>query len=120
MNNMNTIKKFLLIGLSALFLISCEIHRIDIQQGNIITQEMVDKLKLGMSKRQVKFVLGTPLLSHVFEDNRWDYIYTLRTHDGLKKNSRVSVYFQNDKLVKVDNDISPDKPNKKKVKVSHN
>lgn len=111
------IMKTLLASLVLLFIAACEIHRIDIQQGNIITQEMVDKLKVGMNRQQVKFVLGTPLLSHAFEDDRWDYIYTIRTHKGLKTNSRLSVFFKNDKLIKVDNDLSP---SKKKVHVSHN
>ncbi|MCE9639672.1 MAG: outer membrane protein assembly factor BamE, partial [Betaproteobacteria bacterium] len=53
-------------------------YKIDIQQGNVVTQEMVDKLKAGQTRSQVRFVLGSPLVADMFHDDRWDYIYLLQ------------------------------------------
>ena len=84
------------------------VYRPTIQQGDVITQEEVNKLKPGMSKRQVRFVLGSPMLQDVFHDNRWDYSYTLgvgSTPDEIKK---FSVYFENDRLVRVTGNWHPE------------
>ena len=58
------------------------VYRIDIQQGNDVTQDMVNKLEAGMSKSQVAYIMGTPLLIDTFHPNRWDYIYSFH-HDLL-------------------------------------
>ncbi|MDH5258413.1 MAG: outer membrane protein assembly factor BamE [Gammaproteobacteria bacterium] len=81
----------------------CTVHRLDIQQGNIIKDEMVDQLKIGNSKRQVRFVMGSPLLTDPFHANRWDYIYTDQPGDERKVTERrqLTVYFENDRLVKI-------------------
>jgi len=81
----------------------CTVHRLDIQQGNIIKDEMIDQLKIGNSKRQVKFVMGSPLLTDPFHADRWDYIYTDQPGDKRKitEYRHISVYFENDKLVKI-------------------
>jgi len=82
----------------------CTIHRIDIQQGNVITTEMVEGLKLGMTKRQVQFVMGTPILKDPFHPERWDYIFTMQPGDTRKitESIRVTVYFEDDQLSKID------------------
>ena len=58
------------------------IHRIDVQQGNVITQEMVDRLTPGMSKRQARFTLGSPMVADLFHQDRWDYVYRMTPGKG--------------------------------------
>jgi len=79
-----------------------EPHKIDIQQGNQVKQKNLDQLKLGMSREQVKFVLGTPLLKDGFNANRWDYMYYLKSGDGELKKSRIVLYFKGDELSRID------------------
>lgn len=86
------------------------VYKIGIQQGHIITQEMVDQLKLGMTKRQVRFVLGNTLLPNTFDDDRWDYPYSVRRgSQGDITQYLYTVYFENDKLVKTEGDYLPGK-----------
>lgn len=77
-------------------------HRIDIQQGNHVKPEDLEKIRIGMSRDQVRFVLGTPLLQDAFHRDRWDYVYYLKPGDGETRQSRVSLYFQGDELVRID------------------
>jgi outer membrane protein assembly factor BamE len=80
-------------------------YRIDIQQGNFISQEMVAQLKPGMSKEQVRLALGTPLLTDIFHADRWDYIY-YRDKPGEKRDQRkLTVLFEDGKLMRVDGDV---------------
>jgi len=90
-----------------LFLTSCasllpEPHKIDIQQGNQVKQEKLAKLKPGMSREQVKFLLGTPLLTDGFNGNRWDYMYYLKPGNGELKKSRIVLLFDGNILKKID------------------
>jgi outer membrane protein assembly factor BamE len=73
-------------------------YKIDIQQGNYVDEVTVDKLKLGMTRAQVNFVMGTPLITDVFHANRWDYIYTFRAAGKLTEQRRVVLYFKDDTL----------------------
>lgn len=77
-------------------------YKMDIRQGNYITSEMREKLKLGMSKHQVRYVLGTPLISDAFHGNRWDYIYSLEQHGKMVEKQRLTLYFEGDNLVRID------------------
>ena len=70
------------------------VYKIDINQGNYISQDMVDKLKEGQTKQQVRLVLGTPLITSVFRDNRWDYIYEFRKNGRRADASAVHRLFQ--------------------------
>jgi len=79
-----------------------EAHKIAIQQGNHVKQEDLDKLKPGMTRNQVKFVLGTPLLQDGFHQSRWDYMYYLKPGRDKLKQSRIVLYFDGDKLDKID------------------
>ena len=80
-------------------------YRIDIQQGNFISQEMVAQLKPGMSKEQVRLALGTPLLTDIFHADRWDYVYW-REKPGAKRESRkLTVFFEDGKLIRLDGDV---------------
>lgn len=69
------------------------VYRIDIQQGNEITQEMIAKLEPGMSKSQVNYVMGTPLLIDTFHPNRWDYIYSFQPGNGDRQQRRITLFF---------------------------
>jgi len=83
------------------------VHRPDIQQGNVVTQEMVNQLQLGMSRHQVRYLLGTPMLIDVFHQNRWDYLYTLTEGWGDMQKKRVSLYFEGDELMDIQGDLQP-------------
>ena len=83
------------------------VYKIDIQQGNIITQEMVDQLRPGMTKRQVTFVMGTPLVRDPFNQDRWDYVYSYQPGGGVRGQERITMFFENDLLVKFTGDFKP-------------
>jgi len=74
------------------------VYRINIQQGNDITQDMVSQLKPGMTKNQVAYVMGTPLIIDTFHPNRWDYIYSFRPGNGDREQRRITVYFKGETL----------------------
>jgi len=80
-------------------------YKIDIPQGNIITQEMVDKLKPGMDKSQVVFALGSPMLVDVFHQERWDYVYSLQPGGQDRQQRRISLFFEDGKLKRVEGDV---------------
>jgi outer membrane protein assembly factor BamE len=81
--------------------------KIDIQQGNVLTSEMLLKLRPGMNKSQVRFILGTPLLVDSFHSNRWDYFYQLRKQGEIVNQRRVILDFEDDLLVRVRGDVVP-------------
>lgn len=84
------------------------VHKQTVQQGNIVTEEMVDALQLGMNKRQVRYLLGTPLLMDMFHEDRWDYSYTIRRgHDPMQV-KRLTLWFKDDALLRIDGDLKPD------------
>jgi len=82
-------------------------YRMVIQQGNFISQEMVSQLKPGMSKEQVRFILGTPLVTDIFHADRWDYVFYRESADGKREQRNLSVLFENSKLVRVLGDLMP-------------
>lgn len=77
-------------------------YRPDIQQGNFVSQEMLAQLKVGQTRDQVKFLLGTPLMTDVFHADRWDYPFYLARGNGELTKARVTVYFKDDKVEKFD------------------
>lgn len=79
-------------------------YRIDIQQGNFISQDMVGQLRPGMSKDQVKLVLGTPLLTDIFHAERWDYVYWRERPGSAREQRKLTVYFEDGKLTRLDGD----------------
>jgi outer membrane protein assembly factor BamE len=102
------IPKYLIIYcLSTLvFLSSCSLYKIDIQQGNWVTQEMLDKLELNMPKRKVHFVMGSPLIADIFQQQRWDYLYSFQPGGKSRQQRRISLFFdENQRLVKVSGDV---------------
>jgi len=84
-----------------------KVYKLDIQQGNVVTQEMVDKLKPGMTRAQVRYVLGTPLVQDAFHQNRWDYFYSLKKGtDGVAETRRLTLIFKDDVLQNVQGDVA--------------
>jgi outer membrane protein assembly factor BamE len=77
-------------------------YRPDIQQGNFVSQEMLGQLKVGQSRDQVKFILGTPLLTDAFHADRWDYPFYLARGNGELTTSRVTVFFKDNLVAKID------------------
>jgi outer membrane protein assembly factor BamE len=80
-------------------------YRMDIQQGNAITQDMLDRLKPGMTPSQVRFILGTPLLVDPFRNDRWDYVYLHDKAGQPPERRRVTVLFENDRLKALRGDV---------------
>jgi outer membrane protein assembly factor BamE len=82
-----------------------------VQQGNIITKDMVDQLRTGMTREQVRFLLGTPMLTDVFHQNRWDYPYILeRPRAGEVHIRKLHVIFEEGKLARFESDNMPTEP----------
>ncbi len=80
-------------------------YRIDVQQGNVVTQEMVAKLKAGMTRSQVRFVLGSPLVTDMFHADRWDYVYLMQRQGKADERRRLTVIFDGDKLATIEGDV---------------
>ena len=80
-------------------------HKIDIQQGNYVDQEMIDKLKPDMTRSQVRFVLGTPLVADPFHPNRWDYVYMTGRAGDVEPECKITLVFDGDKLKYIEGDV---------------
>ncbi|WP_290578896.1 outer membrane protein assembly factor BamE [Ketobacter sp.] len=78
------------------------VFRIDVGQGNLITKEMLDKLRVGMTPRQVEYVMGSPMIADTFHPNRWDYMYSLETGKGILVQNQLTLFFENERLAKID------------------
>jgi outer membrane protein assembly factor BamE len=83
------------------------VYKIPIAQGNIITQEMIDQLEPGMTRRQVVFVMGTPLVRDPYQQDRWDYVFNYQPGGGIRGQERVTLRFENDLLVSLSGDFEP-------------
>jgi outer membrane protein assembly factor BamE len=79
--------------------------RIDVRQGNFVTQEMVAQLKPGLTRDQVRFILGSPLVADMFHVDRWDYVYRFQPGHGEVEQRRLTVFFQDNKLTRVAGDV---------------
>ena len=105
--------RIVLIALAITCLSACSfvgfpgVYKIDVEQGNIVTQEMADQLKPGMSRRQVRFILGTPLIEDTFNQDRWDYPYVKRNGLNVLSESLLTVVFEGDSLLTVRGDYLP-------------
>lgn len=84
------------------------VYKIDVQQGNVITQDMIDQLRPGMSTNQVRYVMGNPLVQDTFNPNRWDYIYSLKPGGHTRQQERISLLFnQQGQLIALAGDFKP-------------
>lgn len=84
------------------------VYRINVEQGNIVNEEMVEQLRLGMTRRQVRFIMGTPLVEDTFQPDRWDYRHLVRNGNKTLSESHLSVFFEGDKLVNVTGTLLPE------------
>jgi outer membrane protein assembly factor BamE len=82
-------------------------YKMDVVQGNFVSKEQAQELKIGMNRVQVRDILGTPLLTSIFHANRWDYVFTFKRQGAEPQARRVTVYFKNDVLEKFDADNLP-------------
>ena len=94
--------------LAATLIAGCGIvHKIDIQQGNVVVQEQLARVKTGMAKGEVRQILGSPLLTDVFHANRWDYYFSNSKGGKLIEYNRITVIFENDKVARIDGTAPP-------------
>ena len=102
--------RFLLPAVACAILLGGCVYRIEIQQGNYITKDVVAKMKVGMTRTEVRQLLGTPLLTDVFHADRWDYYFSQAR--GAKAGDRkvFSVFFKDDKVVSFPGDVQPPAP----------
>lgn len=107
----HTLTRLLLPCLLALAVAACSfpgVYHLTVQQGNVVTQDMVNQLQPGMDKRQVRFIMGTPLLIDSFEDNRWDYFYSLKNGNNEYSRERLTLYFTEDVLTNMQGNFRPE------------
>jgi outer membrane protein assembly factor BamE len=101
--------------LTSLTLASCStilnnlpgVYTLEIQQGNIIDQAMIDQLQPGMNKRQVLYIMGSPMLDDVFHKNRWDYLYSDQPSGEDRVQKRIALFFENDQIAGIQGDFRP-------------
>jgi len=93
--------------LTSWLLTSCSIHKIDIQQGNVLTTEVVSKITTGMNKKQVRFLLGNPSIEDPFHQNRWDYSYTFTagTKNAETERNHVTLWFENELVARIETNM---------------
>ena len=93
------------------------VYRPDIQQGNIIEQEMLDRLHPGMDKNQVRFIMGTPALTDPFHADRWDYVFTYSKGGKRREQRHVTLYFKDEKLAYAEGDVKiGERPQEESIK----
>lgn len=82
-------------------------HRIDVQQGNALNQDNIARLKPGLTRSQVRFLLGTPLVVDPFRTDRWDYVYLFYKAGKLTEQKRITLFFEGDTLARMEGDVPP-------------
>ena len=103
-------KQFKTLVLFAILLITSCVYRPDLQQGNLLNIENIDRIQIDMTKSQIKYLLGGPVVGTPYEENRWDYIYLYqpRMDTGSNESSQrywLIVYFENEKVVRIEKDV---------------
>ena len=86
---------------------SCNLYRVAVQQGNVITQEMVDRLKPGMTREQVAYILGEPVVRNPFDQDQWDYVHTFRLPGRMDEQRKLSLVFTDGALSDLKGDFKP-------------
>ena len=102
-----SLKKTLLLFIS-IFIAGCSIpktYEVVIAQGNLVDQEMIDKLEVGMTESQVKFVMGSPLISDTFYPNRWDYFTSVTQGSETFTEQKITLYFEENKLARWEGEV---------------
>ena len=83
------------------------VYTIDVNQGNLIDQVMIYQLRPNMTKRQVLYIMGSPMLVDFFHQNRWDYIYSSKKRGDDREQKAVSIFFENDQIKSIQGDLRP-------------
>jgi len=101
----------LIVCIPGVFVTACSnyipAYKIDVQQGNILNQEDVDQVKIGMNKRKIQYILGSPAIIDPFHANRWDYSYIFKPGRGEIEKKNITLYFEKDLLVTTEGSMSP-------------
>ena len=84
------------------------VYRINVEQGNVVTEEMVEQLRPGLNRRQVRYIMGTPLIEDSFHSDRWDYRYLLRNGSDTITETQLTLWFEGDDLVRAEGPDAPD------------
>jgi outer membrane protein assembly factor BamE len=100
-------KPLITVACCAVFLSACtawlpEAHKLDLQQGNTVKLAQLEAIEIGMSKIEVRKIMGDPMLSDPFHNQRWDYIYRYLPRNGFERKSLLTLYFEDEKLIKID------------------
>lgn len=117
MRTINAMQRFfaILFACSIVLLSACShykfpwVYRIDVEQGNVLDEKMISQLQTGMTQRQVTYLLGTPMIRDTFNQNRWDYFYSMRTGKGKYDRRRITLTFNGDLLATIENKNYPTK-----------
>jgi len=106
-NNKQSNAMRLLVLMLPLFLSACFLvpHKVEVQQGNYVDQEMMSKLQMDMTRSQVLFVLGTPLVTDAFHPDRWDYVYLTGRAGDVNRERGITVVFSENRLVRIEGDV---------------
>lgn len=99
-------RKLLILLIALASTTGCSIYRLEIQQGNVLDSVAYEQLEVGMSRAQVQFLMGTPLLADPFHRNRWDYVFRIQRGMNKVDQEQISIYFVDDKLSEVVRDVS--------------
>ena len=83
------------------------VYKVTIQQGNYLEKDMIDQLEVGLTRQQVRYIMGTPLVEDTFNTNRWDYYYNVKLGDDDLKTNHFTVFFDGDRLVKWEGNYIP-------------
>ena len=110
-SRMSKVSRVLGLAICGWVLSACTpVYRLDIQQGNLFSKTLVDSLKPGMTKRQVIVVMGSPSVVSPFQQNRWDYVSTIRRGNGRMETKDLVLYFENDALARIEGDYFAENP----------
>lgn len=108
---MTKLIRLVAIALCGLAAAACNpIYTLDIQQGNLLTKNLVDSLKPGMTKHQVTVVMGSPSVVSPFDQGRWDYVSTVRRGNGRMEHKDLTLYFEGDSLTRIEGDYFAENP----------
>ena len=109
---MTKVLRFIGFALCGFAVAACSpIYKLDIQQGNLLTKSLVDSLKPGMTKHQVTLVMGSPSVVSPFDQNRWDYVSTVRRGNGRMETKDLTLHFDGDALARIEGDYFAENPN---------
>jgi len=99
-------RKLLILFIALASTAGCTLYRLEIQQGNVLEPATYEQLEIGMSRAQVQFLLGTPLIADPFHRNRWDYVFRKQAGRNKVEQEQITVYFVDEKLATVVRDVS--------------